>query len=53
MAVLQSGGGFLDTLRQDDAVTARLDDDKLTRLFDMAYHTKHVDTVFKRVFDPD
>lgn len=53
MAVWQSGGGFLDRLRQDDAVTSRLDDDQLTRLFDMAYHTKHVDTVFKRVFDPD
>ena len=53
MAVWQSGGSFLDLLRRDDAVTGRLDDDQLTRLFDMAYHTKHVDTVFKRVFDPN
>ncbi|MEM8587303.1 MAG: adenylosuccinate lyase [Pseudomonadota bacterium] len=53
MAVWQSGGSFLDLLRQDAAVTARLDDDQLGRLFDLAYHTKHVDTVFKRVFDPD
>jgi adenylosuccinate lyase len=27
-----------------------LDDKALTALFDMGYHTKHVDTVFKRVF---
>ena len=53
MAVWQSGGSFLDLLRQDAAVTARLDEDQLGRLFDLAYHTKHVDTVFKRVFDPD
>ena len=53
MAVWQSGGSFLDRLRQDAEVTARLDTDQLGRLFDHAYHTKHVDTVFKRVFDPD
>ena len=53
MAVWQSGGSFLDRLRQDAEVTARLDADQLGRLFDHAYHTKHVDTVFKRVFDPD
>ncbi|MEO1223556.1 MAG: adenylosuccinate lyase [Pseudomonadota bacterium] len=53
MAVWQSGGSFLDLLRQDAAVTERLDEDQLGRLFDLAYHTKHVDTVFKRVFDPD
>ncbi len=53
MAVWQSGGSFLDLLRQDAGVTERLDEDQLGRLFDLAYHTKHVDTVFKRVFDPD
>ncbi len=27
-----------------------LSDDELVALFDMGYHTKHVDTIFKRVF---
>ena len=27
-----------------------LSDDELVALFDMRYHTKHVDTIFKRVF---
>ena len=47
-----SGGGenFLDLLKADGEVTARLDDEKLASLFDMAHHVKHVDTIFKRVF---
>jgi adenylosuccinate lyase len=50
MAVWQDGGSFLDALRADPAVTEHLDDEALERLFDMAYHTKHVDTIFRRVF---
>ncbi|MEM7443082.1 MAG: adenylosuccinate lyase [Pseudomonadota bacterium] len=52
MKVWESGGSFLDNLRQDGDVTAKISEDQLTRLFDLAYHTKHVDTIFKRVFDP-
>jgi len=41
---------FLDLLISDPEVIQYLDDATLTSLFDMGYHTKHVDTVFNRVF---
>jgi adenylosuccinate lyase len=31
-------------------VTRRLDDAALAGLFDLDYHTRHVDTIFARVF---
>jgi len=31
-------------------VTAKLSKAELAELFDLGYHTKHVDTIFKRVF---
>jgi adenylosuccinate lyase len=50
MAVWREGGSFLQNLQNDPDVTQHLDADALAVLFNMAYHTKHVDTVFKRVF---
>jgi adenylosuccinate lyase len=50
MAVWREGGSFLQNLQNDPDVTQHLDADALASLFNMAYHTKHVDTVFKRVF---
>ncbi len=50
MAVWREGGSFLQNLQNDPDVTQHLDADALAALFNMAYHTKHVDTVFKRVF---
>mgnify|MGYP003345812189 CR=1 FL=1 len=41
-------GAFLDFLKADDRVT--LPHDQLEALFDLGYHTKNVDVVFKRVF---
>jgi len=41
---------FLDLLRADAEVTRHVGADALAELFDPAYHTKHVDTVFERVF---
>jgi adenylosuccinate lyase len=32
-------------------VTQRLGDAALAGLFDLDYHTKHVDTIFARVFE--
>ncbi|MCH8863178.1 MAG: adenylosuccinate lyase [Proteobacteria bacterium] len=43
-------GNLLDTLKADSDVTASLDDAALEALFDMGYHTKYVDVIFKRVF---
>ena len=50
MPVWLQGADFLTNLRGDAAVTAHLPDDQLAALFDLAYHTKHVDTIFARVF---
>ena len=50
MKVWQEGADFLNLLKADAGVTKYLDAAALEALFDMAYHTKHVDTVFKRVF---
>lgn len=50
MRVWAGEGAFLDFLKADPEVSARLDDATLEGIFDMAYHTKHVDTIFARVF---
>lgn len=50
MKVWEEGKDFLTELSQDTEVTCRLPVDELKKLFDLAYHTKHVDTIFKRVF---
>ncbi len=51
MRVWKEGGHLLEYLREDKKVTGALPDKDLEALFDMAYHLKHVDTIFKRVFD--
>ncbi|MFO0285957.1 MAG: adenylosuccinate lyase [Brevundimonas sp.] len=48
MKVWRGEGIFLDLLKADARVT--LPHDQLETLFDLGYHTKHVDTVFQRVF---
>ncbi len=50
MKVWGDGGQLLDYLKQDKDVTAKIPTKDLEPLFDMGYHTKHVDTIFKRVF---
>src|SRR5437763_2446001 len=49
MPVWQGEGRFLDLLKADPEVTARLRPEELEGLFDEAYHLKHVDTIFRRV----
>ncbi|MBV1901383.1 MAG: adenylosuccinate lyase [Kordiimonadaceae bacterium] len=41
---------LLDLLKADKIVTAKVSETELDELFNMEYHTKHVDTIFKRVF---
>jgi adenylosuccinate lyase len=48
MKVWRGEGAFLDFLKADARVT--LPEAQLEALFDIGYHTKHVDTVFARVF---
>ena len=50
MRVWRGEGAFLDFLKADPKVTDALSDAELESLFDLGYHTKHVDTIFKRVF---
>ena len=50
MAVWAEGGQFRDRLGADPEVSGALDADGLAALFDPAYHFKHVDTIFERVF---
>ncbi|UTW57788.1 adenylosuccinate lyase [Kordiimonas sp. SCSIO 12603] len=41
---------LLDLLKADETVTSKVSAEELDELFNMDYHTKHVDTIFKRVF---
>jgi adenylosuccinate lyase len=50
MKVWERGGDFLGALVADKEVTAALPERTIRALFDLDYHTKHVDTVFRRVF---
>jgi adenylosuccinate lyase len=52
MKVWESDGelSLLDLLKNDPEISERLSNDKLDALFDLGYHLKHVDTIFRRVF---
>ena len=50
MPVWRGEGNFLELLKHDKEVSALLTDKELEALFDLGYHTKHVDTIFRRVF---
>ncbi|MGH6736831.1 MAG: adenylosuccinate lyase [Methyloceanibacter sp.] len=50
MAVWQTGGDFLAALLADKDVTKALSPETIRAQFDLGYHTKHVDEIFKRVF---
>jgi adenylosuccinate lyase len=52
MKVWESDGqlSLLELLKGDADVTSHLPPDQLESLFDQAYHLKHVDTIFTRVF---
>ena len=51
MKVWEEGKDFLKELLADQEVTAALSETEIREKFDLAYHTKHVDTIFARVFD--
>jgi adenylosuccinate lyase len=50
MPVWRGEGDFLTLLKQDPDVRKYLGDAELEEQFDLGYHLKHVDTIFKRVF---
>ncbi len=50
MKAWQEGGDFLAGLQADAEVRGYLSAAALAKLFDLGYHTKHVDRIFRRVF---
>jgi adenylosuccinate lyase len=50
MKVWEKGADFLEELLGDKDVMAALSEDEIRDKFDMGYHTKNVDVIFKRVF---
>ena len=50
MKVWQEGRDFKTELLTDPEVTAALSREEIEEKFDLDYHTKHVDTIFARVF---
>jgi len=50
MKVWEQGKDFLDELLADSEVRSALPEDVIREKFDLGYHTKHVDTIFRRVF---
>ena len=50
MRVWSEGGDFLALLKADPEVSKAVGPKELEALFDLGYHTKHVDQIFARVF---
>ena len=50
MATWRGEGRFADLLKCDPEIACFLDSPTIDGLFDTAYHLKHVDTIFRRVF---
>jgi adenylosuccinate lyase len=50
MKVWDHGADFMTELKADPDVAAALSDAEIEDNFDLGYHTKHVDTIFSRVF---
>jgi adenylosuccinate lyase len=51
MRVWQEGGGLEDAIKKDPDITSVLSAEEIEGLFDLRYHLKHVDTIFRKVFD--
>lgn len=50
MKVWEEGKDFLEELLNDEEVTKALSEAELHEKFDLSYHTKHINTIFERVF---
>lgn len=50
MRVWEDSADFLEELLADEEVTAALSEAEIREKFELEYHTKHVDKIFKRVF---
>lgn len=50
MKTWETGADFLESLKSDPQVTTHVPAEALEQMFDIGYHTAHVDTIFRRVF---
>ena len=50
MRVWEQGADFKEELLKDEDVLKALSPEEIEEKFDLGYHTKHVETIFKRVF---
>jgi adenylosuccinate lyase len=50
MKVWEQGADFQTELLADQEVAGALGEAKIRESFDLSYHLKHVNTIFKRVF---
>ncbi len=50
MEVWQGKGWFKDLLLEDEDLARHMSRQEIEEIFDLDYHLKHVDTIFKRVF---
>ena len=46
----RGNGAFVDFLKDDSEIANFMTHEEIESLFDIDYHTKHVDTIFSRVF---
>lgn len=53
MRVWEEGADFMAELKADPEVSTVLSNAEIEEKFDLAYHTKHVNTIFERVFGED
>jgi len=51
MEVWKGNGAFLNLLKGEKEIADYLANDELEALFDLGYHTKHVETIFSRVLE--
>jgi adenylosuccinate lyase len=50
MAAWEKGEDFAGLLKGDKGIKGYLSETEIDAMFDMAYHVKHVDAIFERVF---
>ncbi|MEO0910427.1 MAG: adenylosuccinate lyase, partial [Pseudomonadota bacterium] len=51
MKVWEEGKDFMEELLADKEVMEAMSEEEIREKFDLSYHTKHVDTIFSRVFE--
>ena len=50
MQTWEKGGSFLSRLKKDQTIKEHLSSKELHQIFELKYHLKNIDTIFKRVF---